>query len=34
MVNRCFNACPVDEEDELYQNGIFVFNITKLVEFI
>ena len=33
-VDRHFSPCPVDEEDELYPNGIFVFNITKLTEFI
>jgi hypothetical protein len=33
-VDRHFSACPVDEDDELYPNGIFVFNITKLSEFI
>ncbi|WP_286352202.1 ParB N-terminal domain-containing protein [Geobacter sulfurreducens] len=29
-----FTPCPVDDGDELYPNGIFVFNITKMAEFI
>jgi len=29
-----FTPCPADDEDELYPNGIFVFNITKMMEFI
>ena len=28
--NRRFTPCPIDDEDELYPNGIFVFNITKM----
>ncbi len=29
-----FNPCPVDDGDELYPNGIFEFNITKMLEYI
>jgi hypothetical protein len=29
-----FTPCPVDDGDELYPNGIFVFNITKMTDFI
>ncbi|MBI2522730.1 MAG: ParB N-terminal domain-containing protein [Bdellovibrio sp.] len=32
--NKKFQPCPKDEDDELYANGIFVFNITKLLAFI
>lgn len=31
---RDFTPCAADEGDELYPNGIFVFNITKMTEFI
>lgn len=33
-VDRSFVPCPVDDEDELFPNGIFVFNITKMVDII
>jgi hypothetical protein len=29
-----FEPCPVAEGDELFPNGIFVFNITKMKEYI
>lgn len=29
-----FVPCPVADGDELYPNGIFVFNITKILEYI
>jgi hypothetical protein len=29
-----FIPCPVADGDELYPNGIFVFNITKILEYI
>jgi hypothetical protein len=29
-----FVPCPVSDGDEYYRNGIFVFNITKMTEFI
>lgn len=29
-----FEPCLVEDNDELYRNGIFEFNITRLVEFI
>jgi hypothetical protein len=32
--NDNFIPCPTKNGDELYQNGIFVFNITKMVEYI
>lgn len=32
--NRNFTPCPIDDEDEMYPNGIFVFNITKMAEYI
>lgn len=33
-VDDHFIPCRVDEEDELYANGIFEFNITKMTEYI
>ncbi len=33
-VNDNFSPCPVSAADELYPNGIFVFNITKMIEYI
>ncbi len=33
-VDNDFIPCPVDAEDELFANGIFVFNITKMIEHI
>ena len=27
-----FNPCPVDVGDELFPNGIFVFNVSKILE--
>lgn len=33
-VNKQFVPCPVIEGDELYSNGIFEFNITKIIEYI
>ncbi len=32
--NDNFIPCPVDKGDELFHNGIFVFNITKMLEYI
>jgi len=29
--DKKFQPCEVDDDDELYSNGIFVFNITKLL---
>ena len=29
-----FTPCPVETGDELYANGIFEFNITKMIEYI
>lgn len=29
-----FNPCPVHDGDELFPNGIFVLNITKMLEYI
>jgi hypothetical protein len=33
-VDKSFTPCPVAENDELYPNGIFKFNITKMLEWI
>lgn len=33
-LNDKFTPCPVADGDELYPNGIFVFNITKIDEYI
>jgi hypothetical protein len=33
-MNDNFTPCPVAAGDELYPNGIFVFNITKITEYI
>ena len=33
-VDDDFIPCPIEEGDELYPNGIFVFNITKMFEYI
>lgn len=33
-ISKRFTPCPIDDEDELYPNGIFVFNITKMAEYI
>ena len=33
-VDKSFTPCPVDEEDELFPNGIFNFNITKMADYI
>ena len=29
-ISKCFRPCKIDEGDELFPNGIFVFNVTKL----
>jgi hypothetical protein len=33
-MNDKFTPCPVAVGDELYPNGIFVFNITKITEYL
>jgi len=33
-INKGFNPCPIEGGDEIYQNGIFEFNISKLTEYI
>ena len=33
-VDNDFTPCPVAVGDELFPNGIFVFNITKMLEYI
>ena len=33
-LNKAFQPCLVDDDDELFPNGIFVFNVTKLIEHI
>ena len=32
--DKDFTPTPVNDGDELYPNGIFVFNITKMIEYI
>ncbi len=34
LKTRKFAPCPVDDGDELYPNGIFVFNINKMAHYI
>ncbi len=29
-----FTPCPVHDDDELFPNGIFEFNVTKIVEYL
>ncbi len=33
-VDKDFAPCPMTDGDELYSNGIFVFNITRMLEHI
>jgi hypothetical protein len=33
-IDNAFTPCPVADGDELFPNGIFEFNITKMVEYI
>jgi hypothetical protein len=33
-IMKNFEPCTIDDGDELYSNGTFVFNITKMAEFI
>lgn len=33
-LDKNFMPCPVSDGDELFQNGIFLFNITKIIEHI
>jgi hypothetical protein len=33
-IDKTFHACPAEEGDELYRNGIFVFNVTRLLAFV
>lgn len=33
-IDSQFTPCPVEDGDELFPNGIFVFNITKMTEYI
>ena len=33
-LNKLFRPCIMEVDDELYPNGIFIFNITKMREFI
>jgi hypothetical protein len=32
--DAAFRPCPVEPEDELFANGIFVFNVTRLLAFM
>jgi hypothetical protein len=33
-LNKHFTPCAADEGDELYPNGIFVFNVSKMTDYI
>lgn len=33
-IDSRFTPCSVEDDDELFPNGIFVFNITKMTEYI
>jgi hypothetical protein len=33
-LDKAFQPCPLEEDDEAYPNGIFEFNITRLLTFI
>lgn len=33
-INKSFKPCPTEDGDEIYQNGIFEFNISKLLEYM
>jgi len=33
-INKRFKPCPVEDEDELFPNGIFEFNVTKMKLFM
>lgn len=32
--DKNFKPCPVEDNDEIFQNGFFDFNITKMIEFL
>mgnify|MGYP002355150415 CR=1 FL=1 len=32
--NNNFSPCQIDDDDEIYRNGMFHFNITKMLEYI
>ena len=34
MFDKDFTSCPVKDGDEIFQNGFFDFNITKMIDFI
>jgi hypothetical protein len=33
-LDKKFQACSIDDGDEIFPNGIFLFNITKMMEYI
>ncbi len=33
-IDEDFTPCSVDDGDELFPNGIFVFNVTRIIEYI
>jgi hypothetical protein len=33
-IDKNFKPAPMDDGDELYPNGIFMFNITKMIEYL
>ena len=34
IIDKDFVPAPMDDGDELYPNGIFMFNITKMIEYL
>ena len=33
-VDKAFTPCPIRDGDELFPNGVFEFNVTKILEYI
>jgi len=33
-IDKNFKPCPADDGEEVYANGIFKFNISKMIEYI
>ena len=33
-IDKSFKPCPTEDGDEIYRNGIFEFNISKLIEYM
>jgi len=34
QADQTFVPCPVEDGDELFPNGIFVFNVTRILEYV